>query len=69
MTSPLRFRERSPLANRIPPDLADFGGSAGCDARVDSFTVRQEFGSSASVCESPAPRVRMAGRLEYDRSA
>ena len=62
MTSPLRFRERSPLANRIPPDLADFGGSAGCDARVDSFTVRQEFGPIASECESPSTaRAWLAG--------
>jgi len=56
MTSPLRFRERSPFADRIPrirPALAAFGGSAGCDARVDSFTVRQEFGCIASKCESP----------------
>jgi hypothetical protein len=44
MTSPLRFRERPAFADRIPrirPALAAFGGSAGCDARVDSFTVRQ----------------------------
>jgi hypothetical protein len=73
MTSPLRFRERSPFANRIPLDSADFGGFLGAARVAMPARIRLRSGKSciASECESPGvagARGRPA-RGKYDRSA
>jgi hypothetical protein len=39
-------------------------GGRGCDTRMDSVTVWQEFGSIATACESLASPGRTAGRLK-----